>query len=98
MHLRSLYTDGWLLTRYEKSTVGEPNGLEKVWGPGVLASCGIAYDGTEGELYRVDEDPYQWHNLWADPHCQSIKRDLIADLYDNLPPGRPDKLDVAAPA
>ena len=98
MHLRSLYRDGWLVTAYEKSTVGEPNGLEKVWGAGVLASCGIEYDGTEGELYRLDEDPYQWHNLWDDPGYQAIKRDLIADLYDNLPPGRPDKIEVAAPA
>ena len=98
MHLRSLYRDGWLVTRYEKSTVGEPNGLEKVWGAGVLASCGIEYDGTEGELYRVDEDPYQWHNLWDDPGYQAIKRDLVADLYDNLPPGRPDRIEVAAPA
>ena len=29
MHLRSIYRDGWLCTAYEKSTVGEPNGLEK---------------------------------------------------------------------
>ena len=26
--------------------------------------CGIA----TGELYNVDDDPYQFDNLWDDPH------------------------------
>ena len=25
------------------------------------------YDGTEGELYDVRDDPHQWRNLWNDP-------------------------------
>ena len=85
MHLRSVYRDGWLCTRYEKSTVGQPNGLEKAWGNNVLRSCGIEYDGTEGELYNVGEDPHQWRNLWNDSGYASIKADLVADLYDSLP-------------
>ena len=36
MHLRSVYRDGWLCTVYEPSTAGQPNGLEEVWGDGVL--------------------------------------------------------------
>ena len=46
------------------------------------------YDGSEGELYDLREDPHQWVNLWNDPERQSLKRDLIADLRDHLPAAR----------
>jgi arylsulfatase A-like enzyme len=97
MHLRSIVRDGWLCTAYEESTDGQPNGLEKAWGEQVLSPCGVHYDGTEGELYRLDEDPHQWRNLWDDPGYQGVKRDLIADLYDSLPAER-RVLEVEAPA
>ena len=98
MHLRSIYRDGWLCTAYEKSTDGQPNGLEETWGERVLRPCGIHYDGTEGELYNVEDDPHQFHNLWDDSARRALRDDLVADLYDSLPPGRPDPLKVAAPA
>jgi len=88
MHLRSIYRDGWLCTAYEESTDGQPNGLERAWGERVLDKCGIHYEGTEGELYRVDEDPYQWRNLWNDPAYAGVRTDLVADLYDSLPTER----------
>ncbi len=97
MHLRSIVRDGWLCTAYEESTDGQPNGLERSWGDQVLAPCGVHYEGTEGELYRLDEDPHQWRNLWDDAGYQAVKRDLIADLYDSLPAERL-VLDVEAPA
>ena len=98
MHMRSIYRDGWLCTVYEPSTDGQPNGLEKLMGDRVLKRCGISYDGTEGELYNVVEDPSQFRNLWDDAGCASLRRDLVADLYDHLPEGRPDPLEVEAPA
>ena len=58
----------------------------------------IRYDGTEGELYNLREDPMQWRNLWNDPAYAKLKSDLRADLYDNLPPERNPKLPVEAPA
>jgi arylsulfatase A-like enzyme len=97
MHMRSIYRDGWLCTVYEESTDGRPNGLERAWGDGVLTPCGVHYDGSEGELYRVDEDPHQWHNRWDDAACRSIRSDLVADLYDSLPTERRELL-VDAPA
>src|SRR4029079_13019306 len=51
---RSIYRDGLLLTAYERSTVGPPNGLEKAMGEWVLTPSGVEYDGTEGELYDVE--------------------------------------------
>lgn len=97
MHLRSIVRDGWLCTVYEESTDGQPNGLERTWGEGVLTPCGAHYNGSEGELYDLDADPHQWRNLWDDAGYQSIKRNLIADLYDSLPRER-KILDVEAPA
>jgi len=55
------------------------------------------YDGTEGELYKLDEDPNQWRNLWEDSGFQGLRRDLLADLYDNLPPRRDPPLEQVAP-
>jgi arylsulfatase A-like enzyme len=98
MHLRSIYRDGWLLTAYEESTDGHPNGLEKHWGEQVLLPCGVHYDGTEGELYRVDEDPHQWRNLWDDPGFAATKADLLADLHEGFDPLPRRVLDVEAPA
>jgi arylsulfatase A-like enzyme len=46
---------------------------------------GYSHDGTEGELYRLDDDPLQRVNLWDDPAHASIRSDLLADLWDNQP-------------
>ena len=99
MHFRSIYhRDGWLLTRYEPSTNGQPTGLERQFGDGVLTPCGIHYDGSEGELHDLKEDPLQWRNLWDEPRYRSSRSDLIADLYDHLPEQRSPRLLVDAPA
>jgi arylsulfatase A-like enzyme len=103
MHLRSIYRDGWMCTVYEPSTVGEPNGLEKffaetgLFGGGIGPVSKIAYEGTEGELYAVDEDPHQFENRWDDAQCKAVREDLVADLYDTLPIER-RVLEVERPA
>jgi arylsulfatase A-like enzyme len=98
MHFRTIYRDGWLCTAYEESTDGQPNGLEKRSGDRVLKKCGIHYDGSEGELYNVIDDPHQFHNLWDDPARKALREDLVADLYASLPEGRAVPLEVEAPA
>ncbi len=95
MHLRSIYRGGWLCTVYEPSTAGQPNGLEETWGEAVLAPCPVVYEQSSvgpggvaiatGELYNVDDDPYQFENRWDEPSRQALRDDLIADLYDSLP-------------
>ncbi len=103
MHLRSIYRDGWLCTAYEPSTVGEPNGLEKwfaetgMFGGGIGPISPIAYDGSEGELYAVEDDPHQFTNRWDDPECKALREDLVADLYATLPKER-NILEVVRPA
>jgi hypothetical protein len=94
MHMRSIYRDGWLCTAAEPSTAGQPNGLEEffaatgMFGGGIGPVSPIVYDGTEGELYDVREDPYQHVNRWDDPACKAIREDLVDDLYASLPPER----------
>jgi arylsulfatase A-like enzyme len=107
MHLRSIYRDDWLCTVYEPSTAGQPNGLEKVFGDGILKACPVVYETTmegpggvavsTGELYNVADDPHQWHNRWADPGAARLRDDLIEDLYGHLPT-ESRHLEVTAPA
>ena len=59
---------------------------------------GGGYDGTEGELYDLGDDPLQLRNRWDDPACASLRSDLVADLRDHLPSARPTRLKVEAPA
>ena len=65
--LRTLYRDGWIITRYDASSI---------------------YDGTEGELYDLKNDPQQWRNLWDEPAAAAIKADLLDDLRTRTPPQR----------
>lgn len=55
------------------------------------------YEGSEGELYNLREDPEQRVNLWRDPRHASIKKDLVATLYDELPGARSPRLERKAP-
>ena len=64
---------------------------------GVGPQSSVEYDGTEGELYNVHDDPYQWVNRWDDPDYKVIRQDMVEDLYDSLPQER-TVLAVEAPA
>jgi arylsulfatase A-like enzyme len=61
------------------------------YGPGHL------YDGSEGELYNMDEDPQQIHNLWDDPKCQGQKTRLLEMLNASLPEPLEPRLPRLAP-
>ena len=50
-----------------------------------------------GELYNVDDDPYQFENRWDDPARGARRDDLVADLYASLP-AEVRHLKVMAPA
>jgi arylsulfatase A-like enzyme len=43
------------------------------------------YDGGEGELYDLRNDPRQWRNLWSEPPAAAMKRDLLDDLRARMP-------------
>jgi hypothetical protein len=99
MHLRTIYSDGWVCTLYEPSTRDFGYSLARTY-----TMFGrdwevpdIRYQGDEGELYNLVEDPLQWRNLWSDAGYARIKSELIADLRDNLPRPRTERLTVEAP-
>ena len=58
---------------------------------------GTSHDGTEGELYDLDDDPLQQVNRWDDPALRSVRDDLVADLWDHQPPARQPRLVLEAP-
>ena len=51
------------------------------------------YDGSEGELYDLKNDPRQWRNLWSDPSAAAMKRDLLDDLRARTPKAREPRLE-----
>ena len=58
---------------------------------------GSLYEGTEGELYDLKDDPLQWRNLWSEPGRRRLRDELVADLRDHLPPARTPALEPVAP-
>ncbi len=58
---------------------------------------GTLHDGSEGELYDMNNDPLQLDNLWSDPVRRTLRDNLIADLYDALPTAREPRLPRRAP-
>jgi arylsulfatase A-like enzyme len=58
---------------------------------------GTVHDGTEGELYDLQDDPLQRVNLWDDPSRRSLRDDLVADLWDSQPEPHPVHLQLQAP-
>jgi len=100
MHLRTIYRDGFTCTVYEPSTQTVGFSLERLYRTfgSNLPLPDIRYNGSEGELYNVNDDPRQWRNLWSDPGFARLRSDLVADLYDHLPAPRQPQLKVQAPA
>ena len=92
--MRSIVRDGWMCTVYEPN---DPDyGLPRAER---YASFGmepptreIVYDGTEGELYHLEEDPHQWVNRWDDPTVADVREKLVRDLRDHLPAARETRL------
>ncbi|GAA3724765.1 arylsulfatase A-like enzyme [Spinactinospora alkalitolerans] len=96
--LRTIVRDGWICTVYEPTDreYGMPK-AERYASFGLEPpATEIVYDGTEGELYHLAEDPHQWVNRWDDPAVASVREKLVKDLYDHLPPAREPRLRPAA--
>lgn len=97
MHLRTIYRDGFLCTSYLRSTSdvgGRFPIYERAW---LRDSTAPRYEGSEGELYDLSNDPLQRRNLWDEPASRRLRDDLRSDLFDHLPAPRRTALPVAAP-
>jgi arylsulfatase A-like enzyme len=74
--------------------------LDSIYRDGYVCTsyaAGSLYDGTEGELYDLTEDPGALVNRWDDPGAQPLKSELIADLRSSLPQARAPRLERKAP-
>jgi len=54
------------------------------------------YEGNEGELYDLKNDPRQWRNLWDEPSAAAMKRDLLDDLRGRTPKGEARRMKPVA--
>lgn len=81
--------DGAEVTEWDSELFGVAVHLRTITRAGWVCTTyrpGTVHDGTEGELYDLDDDPLQRVNRWDDPACAAIRSDLVADLEDHLRP------------
>jgi arylsulfatase A-like enzyme len=74
-------------TQYESYTPDAQIKMNAVYADGWI--CNVyertdTYDGSEGELYNVEEDPRQRNNLWDDPAQQTRKAEMSDLIYGDL--------------
>jgi arylsulfatase A-like enzyme len=89
-----------VLTEWDSELFGVGVHVRTITRDGWVCSAyrtGTVHDGTEGELYDLDDDPLQQQNRWSDPACRSHRDDLVADLWDNQPPPHEPRLQLEAP-
>lgn len=65
-----------------------------IWGRGTRPPH---YDGSEGELYNLAEDPLQRRNLWSDPGRRRQRDELLEELRAHTPPLGDPPLPVVSP-
>ncbi|MGH9030182.1 MAG: sulfatase family protein [Acidimicrobiales bacterium] len=90
----------WAITEWDSQFPQIGMRLRSLFLDGWLCTAyepGPLYEGTEGELYDLSEDPLQWVNRWDDPECRAHRDEMVKELYDLLPPEREQKLAVEAP-
>ena len=89
-----------VLTEWDSELFGVDVHIRTITRDGWVASAylpGTVHDGSEGELYNLNNDPLQIHNLWDDKAYFAIKNDLVCDLWDHQPPTRASRLELEAP-
>ena len=89
-----------VLTEWDSDFDGDTLHLRTIYRDGYTCTVyerSSLYEGSEGELYDHSRDPLQRENLWSDPAYASVRSDLVADLYDNLPAEPDVRAEVVAP-
>jgi arylsulfatase A-like enzyme len=89
-----------LITEWDSELFGVGVHLRTITRDGWVCTAygpGLVHDGTEGELYRLEDDPLQRENLWDDLAHRSVRDDLVADLRDHQAPSREPQLALEAP-
>lgn len=89
-----------VLTEWDSVVFGKIVKLRTICRDGWVCTTylpGTVHDGSEGELYSLVDDPLQRVNRWDDPSLRGLRDDLVADLWDHLPPARTPRLACDAP-
>jgi arylsulfatase A-like enzyme len=89
-----------VLTQWDSELFGVGMHLRTITRDGWVCTAyepGTVHDGSEGELYSLEDDPLQRANRWTDPAVRSLRDDLLDDLRASLPPARVPRLPVEAP-
>ena len=74
-------------TQYESHTPDASIIMNAMYANGikcVLYERSKTYEGTEGELYDLTEDPGELVNLWDDPKYAAVKADMIETIRKDL--------------
>jgi arylsulfatase A-like enzyme len=91
---------GRVVTEWDSERLGVEVHLRTITRDGWVCTVyapGTVHDGTEGELYDLDDDPLQRVNRWDDPAWAGVRDDLVADLRSPLPRPRSPRLPLDAP-
>ena len=77
----------YTFTQYESHTPDASIVMNSMFANGI--KCVVyertkTYEGTEGELYDLNEDPGELINLWDNPSYASIKADMIVTIRKDL--------------
>jgi arylsulfatase A-like enzyme len=78
-----------VLTEWDCDHRGTTTRMRSIFRDGVLCTAyekSSFYDGSEGELYDLRNDPHQFENLWDDPGYRKRRDELVERLYQSLPP------------
>ena len=89
-----------MLTEWDSELFGVDVHLRTITRDGWVCTrylAGTVHDGSEGELYDLDDDPLQQVNRWDDPACRSTRDDLLDDLRAAAPPSHDPRLQLQAP-
>jgi hypothetical protein len=77
-----------VLTEWDCDHRGTTTHMRSIFRNGILCTAyekSSFYDGTEGELYDLANDPYQFENLWSESTHRALRDELVAQLYRSLP-------------
>jgi arylsulfatase A-like enzyme len=89
-----------VLTEWDSELFGVDVHLRTITRDGWVCTTyqrGYCHDGSEGELYSLEDDPLQQVNRWNDPALAALQSDLIGDLRDHQPQPTGPRRRVEAP-
>ncbi len=77
----------YTFTQYESHTPAASIIMNSMYANGIVCTLyerSKTYEGTEGELYNMVEDPGQLVNLWDDPGYAAVKAEMIETIRKDL--------------